>query len=66
MTVRRSEVSDAYMPGHHVTLGCGCRAALEVRLPAQPLCAMRIVVARCGAHAHRAGRRIITSLSPVS
>lgn len=45
-----------------VTLRCGCRAALEVRVPGQPLCVVRIVAASCGSPTHTAGRRIIASL----
>jgi hypothetical protein len=50
-----------YAPGEQMTLTCGCRATVEVRLPARPLLAVRIVAAACGAPAHRVGRRIMTS-----
>lgn len=49
-------------PRHIAVLGCGCQAMIEVRLPAQSLCAVRIVMAKCGASTHTVGRRLITGL----
>ena len=48
--------------GEVITLRCGCQAAIEVRVPARPLCAVRILAAGCGSPTHSTGRRIITSL----
>lgn len=48
--------------GNLVSLRCGCRAAIEVRVPARPLCAVRIVAATCGSPTHSTGRRIMISL----